>query len=884
MAKRARGRARPFVGPHLQAKDPDLSVDRGADAEGLWRQGEQAEEAFDYEGARALYREAVRATSGRQLADWVTRYAIFLVERYGQFGEVAEWLDEDNFDPLLGGSEEGRSLAELVALAAAEVGHPRSRELDNSLARQHGHVDALARVAKRLINSDARDEALELLNSFGKRLPALSEAGRLLSKLRQEDDSACSTALAAVEDALESHDAQAARLALDAHRHQWQAYAVFRSVETKVVAAERLAHAETLRQRIERNLDGDDLHSAQKAALELVASAPENPADRNTLQWIERQLSERRRDELIALIQVAEDAAGAIDLLSTLYADHGADVEIGPQWTQAWTLVREAADHDGPLAGAGEQLARVLELGRMLDSADATPLSAAVAAIERRWQGLRIVRQSRAALLASERQARLEREAALIGEVEALLAGAELKEAADALRRHEQKDEERSPALRALHKRVNNLRLAEERLEARRKELGQRLAGDRLFGARRLLDKLRAEAEMEPAELATLHEQVQSRWDERMKATAVPPMGLSVSAEPLAVGVAAGWLLIVQKRLWLAVNLQTRGIQPFELPEACELSSRPAARIAEVDGKAVLIGFSRGRLIRMEQEPGSPPVVVDGVRLGRLLRGDDRISGAAIEPDARIWRLLHYHSDRPEAPASITEIDAATMEPLGVDRHRPALASLHGIRHQPDDFLAATTAEARSRRGWALALYNDADRGRPATSLSQQELVEPVARISAAIAWPDADRVFASYSVYDVFNPDEVQATSSLLVLRGGKLIFASADLRRRFAPTEPLIVDHPWTLDTHSGRLWFAALPRSADEGQDAMLIGVNAERLRSDAPVSLDGVARILAIEPIADGAVVLGRLHNGRLAVALARMEAGGDLALTIDGLPV
>ncbi len=67
-------------------------------------------------------------------------------------------------------------------------------------------------------------------------------------------------------------------------------------------------------------------------------------------------------------------------------------------------------------------------------------------------------------------------------------------------------------------------------------------------------------------------------------------------------------------------------------------------------------------------------------------------------------------------------------------------------------------------------------------------------------------------------------------------------------------------------------------------MLIGVNAERLRSDAPVSLDGVARILAIEPIADGAVVLGRLHNGRLAVALARMEAGGDLALTIDGLPV
>ena len=879
-----RHRAQASNRPRLSSPEDGLDLPRGADAETLWRLGERAEEAFDYEGARGLYREAARAAPTRRIGHFVTGYAAFLVERYGQFNEVAAWLDDDDFEPLAISNTEEARLPALVALAAAEVGHARSPDLDRALANHLGEPGALTRTARRLNDAGAQDEALALLSRFGDRLGALSEAGRLLEQLRARTDAACADALKPVEAALEARDAAAARAALEACRAQWQEQAIYRSTEARVAAAERLAGAEALRRQIEAALDDDDLTSARQAALELVRLEPDNPADKNTLNWIEQRQEDKRQAELLARIDGEADEASAVDLLSTLYARHGAKVEVGERWARAWALVCEAAGHEGPLGGQGAELAAVLALETTMEAGDPAAIADRLSAIVSRWQGLRIVRQARGVLKAADQASRDQQESALIAEVEGLLDQDDLSAASARLQQHGSTADQRGTALRALYKRVEERQLAGERKQARLRELDERLSGGRLFGARRLLDRMATEGEVGGEALDDLRVRLKARWSEEMQAMAVPPVGLQVSEEPFAVGVANGRLLIVQQRLWLTINLQTRGLQPFQLPESCEIASRPGARIAEVDGKAVLVGFSKGRLIRIEQSPGQPPEVIEGARLSRLLRGDDRISGTAIEPDAATWRLLHYSSQRPGAPATISEIDAATMSLMGADRHRPALASLRGIRHRPDSYVVATTADARARRGWALALYDRGDRGRPGVHMSQQELVEPVARFTGAIAWPEADRLYASYSVYDVFNPDEVHATSSLLVLRGSKLIFASADLRRRFAPTAPLIVDHPWTLDTHSGRLWFAALPRATEEARDAMVLGVDAERLRADRPVKLEGIERILAIEPWADGAVLLGRLHSGKLAMALARMEAGGDLALTIDGLPV
>ena len=100
----------------------------------------------------------------------------------------------------------------------------------------------------------------------------------------------------------------------------------------------------------------------------------------------------------------------------------------------------------------------------------------------------------------------------------------------------------------------------------------------------------------------------------------------------------------------------------------------------------------------------------------------------------------------------------------------------------------------------------------------------------------------------------------------------------------ERIIIDHAWTLDPAAGRLWFAALPREDHDGTDAMLLGINARSLRPDAPVALDGVARIIAIDAVSDGAAALCRTHEGRHAVARARIDTGGRISLTIDPLPV
>lgn len=875
---KSKTRMRAFAPPPL-VRNGTADLPAG-DADALWQLGHAAEEEFDYDAAHQLYREAAHRATPREAAEYVCRYAAFLVERYGQFGEVAAWLDHDAFDPLAASTEEGApELARLVATAAAESGHPRLAQLDDALARRYGDSDSLTRRALELAANGAAADARQLLEEFAARLEPLSEARRLLEELRADAKNACIAALAEVNVALDQRDAAAARLALEQERRQWQHEAAFRAAESQVRDAERTARAETLRRQLEQALDADDLPSAKSTALELVALLPDSAADRNSLTWIEDQLSERDRADRVAGIATVESIQDAISQLQDLLGVHGAEVEIPGRWQATWDLVCEAARLQPEATDTVSELAAVAGLDGATEAADRT---ARLQAIAPRWRGLAIVRRAAATVEAARDEANRVAEARTAAEVERLLRQGDTEGASETLRRHASVGE-RGPLLKELHKTVETRKAQVERHAAMVRELRDRLASGRLFAARRMLGRLQAEP-ASATDIAPLRQEMAARWQADMVAAAVPPVGLAVSDEPFAVGVVAGRLLIVQGRLWLTVNLETSGLQPFQLPESCEIASRPTARIAEVDGRAVLIGFSRGRLLRIEQGAGDAPEVLEGANLDKLLRGDDRIAGAAIEPGASSWQLLHRHSGRPEANSTISHIDAATMKVQRVDRHRPALASLRGVRNRPDAFLVASTADARARRGWAVALYDGAQQAQASPCLTQQELGEPVARLTKAIAWPDADRLYASYSVFDVFNPAEVQATSSLLVLRGDKLVFASADLRRRFAPTEKLVIDHPWTLDTRSGRLWFAALPRADADDQDAMLLGVDAERLRADPPATLKGVQRVLAIEPWASGAVALCRMHAGQLAVARAHVDGRGDLALTIDGLPV
>lgn len=850
------------------------------DADALWALGETAESEFDYDAAHGLYREAARRATGGRSAELVTRYAAFLVERYGQFAEVAAWLDEAAFDPLAaGGGERAPELACLVARAAAESGHPRLADLDEALACRFGAPESLARRANALIAADATDQALELLQEFEKRLKPLSAPRRILDELRAGAEAACKAALLPIHEALRSREVGTARAELEERRTKWRRHPLFKAAEAEVEDAERSARAETLRREIEAALDTQDLNAARVAAVELVAAQPESEADRNTLAWIEAQLKAGDLSARMATIAGIKTVPEAMVELQSLHGAHGDEVQVTGPWAAAWLLVCEAARLRPDEQDTAAELADVLALA---EQTEFTGVVAALGRVAQRWRDLGLVRAASGRVAEGRRAAIQQAEAAVARQVEGLLAADDIAGAEAALRGHGESSEG-SAGLRALDKRVQARAAEVARRAALLREIDDRLSGGRLFGARRLLTRLEADGTT-GADLTELRDRLAGRWQEEMVGAAVPPVGLGVSEEPIAVAVVGGRLLIVQDRLWLSINLKTNGLQPFQLPPNCPIAARPTARIADIDGRAVLVGFSKGRLVRVEQRAGEPPEVVDGVGLDKLLRGDDRIAGAAIEPGAATWQLLHRHSGRPDALATITHIEADGMAVKQLDRHRPALASLRGIRNRPGAFLATTTAEARAGRGWALGVFDAGQHTQAGLRLRQQELDEPVARLTHAMAWPAADRLYASYSVFDPFDPTQVHATSSLLVLRGDRLAFASADLRRRFAPTEKLIIDLPWTLDIQSGRLWFAALPRSDAEGRDAMLLGVDAERLRADRPVPLDGVARVLAIEPWAGGAVALCRLHEGQLAVVRAHVDTTGDLALTIDRLPV
>ena len=862
-----------FVLPSLPRSDDAEHAARPPET--LWAAGEAAEEAFDYEAARLAYREATRRSGGREALARLLGYARFLVERYGQFPEVSGWLDDPDFDVVGGEEPDRRALAALVAQAAAETGHARLATLDAALA-ERGEPSSLARHAERLVHAGDDDAARSLLQQHRHRLAPLSPGARLLERLQQAAESAALQALSPAQAALAARDLGGLDAALAAALEHRDA-APYRALQARRGELAEALEAEALRAAIDAALDADDLAGALRAAEALAVHAAGTDADRHTRD----ALSARRRAQVRSAALAEAVALEGIDrlrvLLSVASARNTGDHDVPSALQPAVSALREAVALAGTDAVA-TLLPGVAALIRLNAAVAAHDEAAALGA----WGALPLAfRDANAAQTAAGWRAAKDRAAAeaaragLLAEARTLLQDGEL----DAARaRLDEADDAHDPQVRALRGEVDDALLRRKQRGLLLGEIRRAERDGRLFAARRALGQLAALDDEGMAAAAELGPALLERAARELRGTPVPPFNLKLGEGALAVGYGADRLVVVQDRLWLGVNVETRGIAPFQLPEAWPIDDSLPCRVGARHGRTRLLGSSLGRLVAYEAEPGGRPEVVQARPIAELLRGDAQILAAALEPDADVLALLSL--PRGESVPLIVRIDAESFEVRSQLRHKPPLQSLCGVAADPAGLLVSTTTDARRKRGFALARYRED--GEPLAEFDQQTLGEPLLGVRRAVAWPEEQRLYASYSLFDYFDPKRMHDDPSLLVLREGRVVFASAELRRRFAPNAPIVIDHPWALDRENGRLFFAALPRD-DAEADASLLGVDARTLRPDAPVALEGVARVLSIDALPDGAVALCRLRAGGHGIARARRD-GERIALTIDKLPV
>ncbi|MCO4760167.1 MAG: hypothetical protein KC502_01605 [Myxococcales bacterium] len=872
-SKRRRG----FYRPAMAAGQP-LGQD-GASSEQLWQLGESLEEQFDYEAAQQHYREAVRRSSASDGRDWLTQYASFLVERYGQFPEVAAWLDDAEFKPLDGADlRDGLILPRLVLSAALESGHQRAAKLDEAMAHDHGEPASVGRVSEKLLVAGQQDAARQLLERYEPRLPAFSRAVDLLAQLRLEEDAACEVALARVQLALDEYDAEGARAALELTRAQWSEHARFKAAEAHVASAELRRSSEQLRAQIEQCLDTEDIESAVVAAQSLCALNPDSEGDKSTLAALMRQAAARDLEGALGKAAHA-DGLERLRILIEVRAQHGEDTVVPPVLSGQWALIGEAFAVLPVDIIRADSLMTVVGLRAALTSGDVAALRAGLGALHGPWKATETAQAAANLIAKADRAAAQQADAACETAVRKHLQSDDLQAAGRLLDARGKDPGADGALLKNLRKELQEVKLRIQQRSRLKMQITDALQAGELFTARRALATLECVDEAGERISDQYREAVDERCLKELRATPVPPFNLSVDKTAIACTVAGGRLLLVQNRLWLSVNLASRGLAPFQLPEGFPLDQTPAPQLGARDGTARLIGTSKGRLITIEQHEGQPPEVTNARPLAELTRGATHVVSWALEPDGDTLALVVQ--GKGGAPV-LVRIDADTLDAVAHDRVKPSLAGVTGIRGAPETLIATTTPEVRMKRGWALGRFGES--AHPEKTWSQDEVEEPIAAIRRAIAWPEKERIFASYDTFDMFDVSQVHRNPSLFVLRGDRIVFASSDLRKRFAPMERIVVDHAWTLDPTAGRLWFAALPRQDHGGEDAMLLGVNAEKLRADPPVVLEGVARILAINATDQGAAALCRTHSGKHAVAHARVGDRNEISLTIDHLPV
>ena len=877
-------KTRAWARPLLAAQTPDEP--QGA-ADALWALGEQAEAGYDFAQARLGYLAATRAAPGQKAADYTRRYAEFLVERFGQFEEVAAWLDDAQFEAPRDAN--GLQFQRLLARAARETQHPRAAALDQDLAMR-GDPQAIERVAVALLQSGGHAEAKALLEKHASVLEPLGAADKLLTRLRHDELQRATADLAPVEAGLYSHELDNARAQLEALRSKWGQAAPFLSLESRLRTAEVQGQASRLREAIDIALDAVDLDAAHEAARALAALDGATEADRNYLVFIGRRQREARLRALLDEVAASDDEVAALRGLA-LVADRigvdepvevtGHDVRVD-RHAGPWSVVREAAGlQSGPLAEHLSELQHLLALRTAVEMEDADNAETWLKALPAAWQKGPTAQKAKALAQVRTQARQREAEAVVAGELQALLDEGALDAAATVLHGWMRAHPVLSTDLKMLRNELQLARQNGEKRKALRAEFDLRLGKAEFFAARAVLAEL---AHLLPeAERKELQTALETQAAPALRAKGMPPglQKLKVDAA-FATGIAHGRLVLVQDHIWLVINLETGGLQPFALPEAWPVQAQAWTRIAAVGERIRLVGLSNQRLVVIEQLPGQPPEIVAGADLRTLMRGDDLLIGAALQPDAKSWRLLARSSLRDNASTwlrvDLSSLQTGTLEVLDYHKTAPMLESTTGIDGAPDQGLTITGT--RHRQQYALAMVDE--QGQPQASFSHEDVGEPIAGLRQAFAWPAQDRVYASFTTRDPFGLDtNLRGEPSLLVLRGGKISFLSSELRKRFLPTQPVTIDQPWTLDAAQGRLWFAAIPH--ETGQDALLLGVDARTLRPDKPVAMAGVERVLALLPTSDGVVALVRLQGGGFGLTRARMGTDG-LALTTTRLPL
>ncbi len=842
-------------------------------AEILWAQGAAAEEAYDFEAARDAYRQAAAAASQAAALDYATRYAEFLVERFGQFDEVAAWLDDAAFAAPAAADAQGHTLARLLARAAHETQHARAAEIDERAAAG-GDVAALLRAVERQAATGAVENARQRLEHASGTLPPHGQ--RLLERVRQEAQRAVQTALAPAEAAIHAGDLATAAHGLQACQTVWGHTPAYHAVAQRLQNAERQALLGGLRTDLQAKLSQGDVQAAEQAASRIVALPGATAEDRAALAQIRGLLSQRA---IAALWQEAgqqSDVAGQLAVLARILDEHGAAQEAPTGLAALWHAVQLAAQlpHALPLRGRGAALQAWVRLLQAETTTAPALLVEALRGLPEAWSHAPQAQRVRERLREQEAAAREAAESAVLTEVQALLDADQLDAANRALDAA-QKRLPQSAGLKALRAELSHLRHQTERRDKLRAAIQDALDKQDVLTARARLAELGHF--IDAAERAAWGEAIDARATPLLKAKGMPPGMQKLQNAPLVTGVGLGRLVIVQETVWLTVNLETGGIAPFALPDGWPVQVHAWTHIGVVGDRLRLVGLSQQRLVVIEQVPGQPPQVVAGMPLAELLGDDDTLMGAALTPDAPTWVLLSRSSTRGSAP-TWTRIDAVTLAVRDRKKAQPKLESLAGIDGQPDALL--TVAAPKHRGEYAMAVTDVT--GQPRLRFGENDLGEAIAAVREATGWPAEERVYARFAGINPFSGQQTQEPS-LLVIKGGRITFASGELRKRFAPLDKLAIDHAWTLDEHAGRLWFAAQSTLDGEENSAMLLGVNARTLRSDKPVAVEGVERILALHPMVEGAVALSRLRGGGFGLTRAILR-DGSLALTTQRLPL
>lgn len=849
-----------------------------ASAAAAWDAGEAAEAEFDYPAAHEAYRSAVIASAGAEAWRRLAAYAAFVVERFGQFEEVAAWLDDDAFAPEAGDDSESYALTRLCALAAREVRHRRAPGLVAALA-ERGDLWAVGEHAARLAEQGAQEAALALLDRHSGRLAPDSPAARLWATLAESRDRQESLMFGPWEDALRRRDPVATEAAWRALEPSAQASGRGRAAWTRTQALAAELAAESMRAALDAALDADDLDTAAQLA-EAIARAP-GASDGDTATSRALQARRRAKARHRALADAAASPLRRHHLQAVLQWPDAEAAELPAALQPAWEVaaIARAAMPQTDLTAWLPGVEALADLAEALPVGDLAAVAEARGRLPADLAHTAPARQADALLRAQRDAAEAQDEEETVAAASAALLDD------DPVRAREILDERRSFRhidVRELREAVDHALRVVGRRQALATDLARAEAEGRLFAALRAARAL-AETDNDGAELATAAlGRLQQRRQHELLAAPIPPVGLKLEEGPVAVGVAGGRMLLVQRDLWLSVNVDTRGVAPFRLPERYRFEPSPPPRVGARDGRVRAMGRAGTRLIAVEAEPGGRPEVVQGRPLVELTRGDADVVATSWEPDGvALWLLV-----RPRGAESclLVEVDGETFEVRSVLRHKPPLAGVAAVAGAPDLLVVATTMEARRKRGYAVALRDRA--GAVLASADDNDLGELLHAPREAVAWPEQQRVYVRWAGLDPFRPGEIIEAPSLLVWRDTTLLFCSSDLRRRFAPNAPWNIDQAWALDRANGRLWFATLPRGED-GQDAGLLGVDAASLRAGAPVSLPGVARVIGIGGLEDGAVALCRLRDGGHALARARRQpgaAGADIALTVDRLPV